>query len=264
MSKANNQVNKTFNLWKTELTSALLLEGFGVEYQTSSHLLRIGRLIVTKPGTDVRYTLEFKQRVVNINSERCVVAEVHVPVGRHRIRIHKFSQHTVAKIVNHAKTAIEVQHARDITDKAQRRRAIKAGDIRRQGMEGFDMPQWAGLSLCLDSDDDIGLFTLSLHSYVDWPLTRITLAQAKRVIETVRSRGSPPFEWHPGSEPVPPELIVDPATNPETKMLLLCVDSQPTPVRGWYYGGLLNEFRMEFCNNAVQPTHWAPLPKKPK
>lgn len=70
--------------------------------------------------------------------------------------------------------------------------------------------------------------------------------------------------WRPVSVPVPPELINDPnSVTGYTKMLLLAVPGCQTAVRGWYYGGLLNEFRMDGCPQLVHPTHWMPMPALP-
>lgn len=71
-------------------------------------------------------------------------------------------------------------------------------------------------------------------------------------------------QWHQGSDPVPPELVNNPS-NPKgiTKMLLLVVEHQETPVRGWFYGGMLNEFRMEGSPSTIKPLYWMPLPERP-
>ena len=71
-------------------------------------------------------------------------------------------------------------------------------------------------------------------------------------------------QWNAATTPVPPELITDP-NNPEgtLKMLLLVVPFHPTPVRGWFYAGRLNQFRSESSVGEVKPTYWMPMPTPP-
>lgn len=47
------------------------------------------------------------------------------------------------------------------------------------------------------------------------------------------------------------------------KPILIVLEERGYPVVGWYFGGLLNEFRMDGSPSKQFPTHWAPMPPKP-
>ncbi len=49
-----------------------------------------------------------------------------------------------------------------------------------------------------------------------------------------------------------------------TKPILLALPFRQTAVIGWYFGGLIHEYRMDGSPSEVEPTHWMPLPKLPK
>lgn len=47
------------------------------------------------------------------------------------------------------------------------------------------------------------------------------------------------------------------------KPLLLVVPRQPHAVIGWYFGGLINDWRMAGSPTPVEPKLWMPLPEAP-
>lgn len=69
--------------------------------------------------------------------------------------------------------------------------------------------------------------------------------------------------WVPVNVPVPPSLVTDHGTPCGTKLLLLALPGSAAPVRGIFYGGLLNEFHLDGSDEAQHPTHWMPMPSMP-
>jgi len=274
--KPIDDIAATLRTWSEKLTVGFAAAGLHCEYHshTGSSGVRLGRLTVNKPGVpDIHYFVDFERKLVIKRGERRLITQLEVfnPVGGLHVHINKFSDATVAKIVAYAKQSIETKQAREALD-ADRRRGAAGADIYRREFAVFPMPGWARAMPNVESEADTGTFRLLFgDNRSDWPLNRLTPAQVKQVVDAIRAvtcpseAVKPSSPWHTSSEPVPPELVNDPRSYTGiTKMLLLCVDFQPSPVRGWYYGGLLNEFRMEGSPSTVKPTHWMPLPEKPE
>jgi hypothetical protein len=53
------------------------------------------------------------------------------------------------------------------------------------------------------------------------------------------------------------------STAMDTKMMLLAIPERDDAVRGWYLGGLIQEFRMEGSPSTFNPTYWMPIPEMP-
>lgn len=295
MNDIIDDTKSTYQQWATELTAALNHAGFGVQHNghTGSSNYRLGRLTVTKPGVeDIKYIIELERKVVMKGGVRRQIAqlEVYNPIGGLHVHIRNFSPQAIAKVVEYAKQTIEKKHTRQEQDAARDRRNKEGWEIMRKGTEGFIIPDWVRLRPNIEKDEEIGTFRVLFSDHLmDWPLARLSLPKAKAVIDAVRAatcdhkfidsltclkcgwappvsiHAMPPMNlWHAGSEPVPPELVNDPGNiTGITKMLLLVVDCNDTPVRGWYYGGLLKEFRMEGSPSTVKPLYWMPLPQRP-
>lgn len=48
------------------------------------------------------------------------------------------------------------------------------------------------------------------------------------------------------------------------KPLLLVLPGRKYPVRGWYFGGIVNQWRSDDSPCDQKPTHWMPFPELPK
>jgi len=295
MNDIIDDTKSTYQQWTLELTAALNLAGFGVHHNghTGDSKFRLGRLTVTKSGVeDIKYIIDLERKMLFKAGVRRQIAqlEVYNPVGGLHVHIRNFSPEAVAKIVEYARQTIERKHSRKQADEARDRRSKEGWEIMRKGTEGFVIPDWVRVRPNVEKDEEVGTFRVLFSDHLmDWPLARLSLAKAKAVIDAVRAatcdhkfvdsltclkcgwqppvsiQTMPPVNvWHSASEPVPPELVNDPnSTTGITKMLLLVVEENETPVRGWYYGGLLNEFRMDGSPSAVKPRYWMPMPKRP-
>lgn len=295
MNDIIDDTKSTYQQWTLELTAALNLAGFGVQHNghTGTSNYRLGRLTVSKPGIeDIKYIIELERKVILKGGQRRQIAqlEVYNPVGGLHVHIRNYSAEAIAKVVEYARLSIEKKHARQEQDVARDRRNKEGWEIMRKGTDGFIIPDWVRIRPNIEKDEEVGTFRLLFSDHLmDWPLAKLNIAKAKLVIDAVRAATcdhkfvdsltclkcgwAPPVSinlmppvnvWHAASEPVPPELVNDPNSHTGiTKMLLLVVRENDTPVRGWYYGGLLNEFRMDGCPSEVEPLYWMPMPKRP-
>jgi hypothetical protein len=263
----------TLRHWTTELTTGLTAAGLMVDYASHkghSSSVRLGRLTATKPGTGINYTVDFERKLIIKNDERCFITQIEVynPLGKLHVHIRNCTPATVVKIVDYAKQTIENKIARAQADMDNDRRNTEGYAFLQREFTGFTVPSWASVRPVTDSDANVGKFRVTFNAHrIEWPLACVTPERAKSAITAIESTNlpepAPVSAWRPASVPVPPALVNEPGSvTGITKMLLLCVERHDTPVRGWYYGGLLNEFRMEGSPQAVYPTHWMPLPDK--
>jgi len=284
---------ETLQKWSTALAAAFNAAGFGCRWEshTGSSSIRLGRLIVRKNHveTDIKYHVDFERKLIVKKGTRTMITrlEVYNPVGGLHVHISNFTDEMVAKIVGYATQSIESKLARMSADAAREVRLKKGWDIYNAAMKDFPMPDWVRARPNCERDEDVGTFRLLFSDHlIDWPLARIGIEQVMALVDQLRGINCshkfvdslrclkcgwmPPVDppapetWRPASVPVPTELVNDPnSVTGVTKMLLLCVEYNENPVRGWFYGGLLNEFRMEGCPQAIKPSHWMPLPAKP-
>jgi len=69
-------------------------------------------------------------------------------------------------------------------------------------------------------------------------------------------------EWYDPKEIVDyPELH---SSAMEIKPLLIVMPHLTKPCLGWYFGGLINQWRQEGSPSEQKPTHWRPMPDMPK
>lgn len=284
MNDLKDDLAPTLRHWSTELTVAFNAAGFGVHYQThtGSSSIRLGKLTVTKPGVgDIQYSVDFERKLIVQKGQRRVIAalEVYNPVGGLHVHMRHCNPKSVAKIVEYAKQTIEKKHAREQADAARRRRGTAGLEIYQREFNGWPKPDWVRLMPNVESDADVGTFRMTFTDHrLEWPLARLTPAQAKSVIDTIRAvtcdhkfvdsanclkcGWTPPSAngWQPASVPVPADLHSTPM---QVKMLLLAIEGREQPVRGYFMGGLVNEFYMEGSPSQWKPTHWMRMPDMP-
>jgi len=283
MNDLKDNVAATLRQWSTELTTALCTAGLGVTYEShkGSSSMRLGKLIVKKPDTDIRYHVDFERKLIVQANQRVAICgiEVYNPDGGLHVHITKFSPATVAKIVGYAIKTIETKHARELADEARRGRGDTGLKIYQREFNSWPKPDWVRLSPNVESDADVGTFRLMFSDHLrEWPLARLTPAQAKAVIDSIRAvtcdhkfvdsnvclkcGWRPPVvdTWQPASVPVPADLQSTPM---QVKMLLLAIEGREQPVRGYFMGGLVNEFYMEGSPSQWKPTHWMRMPDMP-
>lgn len=272
-NKPIDDIASTLRTWSEKLTVGLAAAGLQCEYHShaGSSTMRLGRMTVTDPkAPDIEYHIDFERKLVVKDNQRRLITqlEVYNPIGKLHVHVLKFSPEMVAKIVTYAQRTIEVKQTREAADDARRRRTTEGMAIYRKVMEGFPMPDWARAACNVDNDADVGTFRLLFSDHLrDWPLARLTPKQVKMVIDAVRAatcptdtKVMPNMAWRPANEPVPPELQSTPM---KVTMLLLAIEGREQPVRGWFMGGLVNEFYMEGSPNQWKPTHWMPMPDMP-
>jgi len=270
LDKPIDQIAETLRTWTTELTVALNAAGFGCHYasHTGSSSIRLGRLTAKLRDTDEHYAIDFERKlIVRANERRVITAlEVYNPNGGLHVHITKFSDATVAKIVGYAKTHVEAKIAREKASDAEHARMKLGCEIAQKAFAGFTFPDWVDARANYATDADVGTFRLCLRDHrCDFPLNRLGPEQVMAVIDVLRNINSltpPPVSaWRPATEPVPPELQSTPM---KVKMLLLAIEGREQAVRGWFMGGLVNEFYMEGSPSQWKPTHWMPIPEMPR
>lgn len=179
--------------WSTELTAALAQAGFGCQWEshTGSSSIRMGRLTVRQNSdVDIKYIIDFERKLIRRGDQRVAICglEVYNPVGGLHVHVTKFSPETVTKIVGYAKQTIETKIARENDMKARDERQKRGWEIYRANLGDFPVPDWASIRPNIERDADVGTFRLALSDHrTDWPGNRLTLDQAKQVIDFIRS-----------------------------------------------------------------------------
>ena len=255
--------------WSTALTTALTQAGFSCEWESQQNATaRLGTLTAREPSNkDVSYRIEFERKFIvrkNVRTFVCGVSVYHPSRAAH-VHVTNFSDEAVAKIANYAKVSIGERITSRRTEAERAVRSKQGWNIYHAGTEDFTLPDWATVRPNTASDADVGTFRLWFNAQqADWPCNRLTLDQVKAVIEAVRTSTLHPLSerdaWQPASVPVPPELQSTPL---KIKMLLLAIPGRDAAVRGWFMGGLVNEFYMEGSPSQWHPTHWMPMPAVP-
>lgn len=284
--KPTDLVAETLREWTANLTVALNAAGFGCHYHThtGSSSIRLGRLTVRKnshapaDGGGI-YHIDFERKLVVARNVRKVITQIEVynPDGGLHVHIRNNTPEMVAKIVGYAQRSIEKREQQDAQREAQDRRAKAGWEAIRQQTEGWVIPDWCRISPNTDADDGTVRITVTEYS-AHYPMKRLTVAQAKRVLDAIREVvcdhkfidsdiclkcgwAPPPVTgWQPASVPVPADLQSTPM---QVKMLLLAIEGREQPVRGYFMGGLVNEFYMEGSPSQWKPTHWMRMPDMP-
>lgn len=189
-------LKETLHQWSSELTTAMNHAGFGCQWEShqGSSTMRLGKLTVRNNGEaeaeDIRYVIEFERKLIVKKGQRTLICgiEVYNPYGQLHVHMTVFSDKAVAKVVEYAKHTIEVKLARKRLDADRDRRLKEGWEIYNTGLKGFEKPDWAGIRPNIESDADVGTFRLTVNDhYRDWPGARLTLEQAKQVVDFIRS-----------------------------------------------------------------------------
>lgn len=200
-----NKVQENLTEWTTALTTAFDKAGYSISFHPltgGGH--RVGILSVSKPEhSDIRYKIEFERKLIVQNNERVVICGIEVfnPNGNLHVHMKGFSEKKVAKIVDYADKYISSKIASDQRTEARRLRKRKAAEIFDAAMQGFEMPHWASALSNVETDEDVGTYTLSFYEQRDsYSMKRLTPQQIKKIINFIQTVVNEPTVAEPEKE----------------------------------------------------------------